>query len=111
MIQALMDTPVEIVHYGPTGEDDLGRTVRGEVARFDTIARLEQRGTVEGEAFVANQWRASLPLGTDIDADDILLEGGREFKVDGTPNIMSIPGFPALDRVEVALTYVGRVDA
>lgn len=111
MIQALMDTEVEIVRYGPTGEDDLGRPVRGEVSRTESIARIEQRGSIEGEAFVADRWRASLPWGIDIDADDELHEGGRTFRVDGTPNIMSIPGFPALDRVEVELLYVGRVDA
>jgi hypothetical protein len=106
-----MDTAVAIVEYSSPEDDEYGRPVRVELSRTISMARLEQRGSTEGEAFVADRWRIALPAGTKISADAEVWEGNRKFRVDGTPNHLSIPGFSALDRTEAELIYVGAIDA
>lgn len=107
MIGALMPHTVEVVEYTDAARDELGRRGRVEVARRTYRALLEQRGTVEDEAFVADAYRLALPPGAVITAGSEVIEGGRRFTVEGSPNRMALPGFPALDRIEVALKLVG----
>jgi len=111
MLAHLMNARVEIVRYGDGAEDDLGRPARAVLSRqADVPARLDQLSSVEGESFTADRWRVELPLDTVIDAGDEVIESGRRFTVDGTPNRLTHPFLPALSRIEAHLNYVGRVD-
>lgn len=110
MIGALMDLRVAIVRVGVTGTDPLGKPITSEISReTDVPARLEQRGTEEGDAYVVNSWQGFLPPGTDVHERDQILHGGRTFEVEGTPSNQRVPGFPSADHVAVALKYVGVI--
>lgn len=108
MIAALMSDPVVIVKRGVTGTDRLGKDVYGDVARINTVGRLEQVGSVEGEEYVANRWRAYLLVDEDVTALDVIEAQGKRFQLDGEPAVNSIAGFPATDHLLAQLTYVGR---
>lgn len=110
MITSMMNDRVTIVRLsdGPTNE--YGRPSR-VAQRFDSRARIEQRASREGEAYTIDIWRLALPPRTPIDAGDEVEYQGRRFSVVNAPDNLSIPGFSALDRVEVDLKFVGRLDA
>jgi hypothetical protein len=111
MMGLLMNTRGTVVNYSNAGEDELGRPARTETGRTEDVPlRLDQIGSVEGEAFTTDRWRAEAPIDLVIDAGDEILEGGRRFIVEGSPNRMIHPFVPSLARVEVLLTYVGTVD-
>lgn len=110
MIGNLLGQRVTLVQIGVTGRDPLGKPKTGETSRTSDIpARLEQRGSQEGDAYVVNSWVAYLPAGTEVSERDVLIEGSRRFEVEGTPALNSVPGFPAADHLAVSLKYVGEV--
>lgn len=100
---------VDLVHNGPTGQKDrLGKDVVGEVSRDRAVrALLQQVGSAEGEEYVKDAWRLYLPARTELRAADAVVEGSRRFTVDGSPESVSLPGFPALRFVVARLNYVG----
>ncbi len=103
---------VERVRHGRTGaKDRMGNWVIGEVSRVPTRARLEQVGSREDDtdAYVVDQWRAFFPAGFDLKAADIIEHRGRKFTVEGTPELSTVPGFPAADHVGAILRYVGEL--
>lgn len=110
MIAALMGSTVTVVRQGVTGKDPLGKAIVGEISRVTVPARLEQRGSEEGDAYVVNSWAAYLPASTEVKERDVLIEGDRRFQVEGTPALNRIPGFPAADHLAVNLKYVGEVE-
>jgi hypothetical protein len=111
MITALMNDTVTIVRLSDGAIDEYGRPSRDEAARVESSARIEQRASRENEAFVIDTWRIALPAQTEIDAGDEVEYQGKRFSVINAPDNLSIPGFSALDRVEVDLKFVGTIDA
>ena len=111
MITALMNDSVVIVRLSSGAENEYGRPSRDVAARVSSRARIEQRSSREGEAFTVNIWRIALPANTQIDAGDEVEYQGKRFEAINAPDNLSIPGFSALDRVEVDLRYVGPIDA
>jgi hypothetical protein len=111
LITAFMNDDVVIVRLSDGATDEYGRPSRDESERLNTRARIEQRSSVEGEAFTTDVWRIALPAGTQIDAGDEVEYSGKRFSVINAPDNLSIPGFPFLDRAEVDLRYVGPIDA
>jgi hypothetical protein len=113
MIEMLMDTSATIVHYTTGAEDELGRSQRVETGREVVPARLEQRVTNEEatQAFTTDRWFAAFPEGTKLEAGDEVIADGRVYTVDGAPNVLSIPGFPVLNRTQAELIYRGPVTA
>lgn len=107
----LMDSRVTLRHYAPSSEDELGRVTRVLAGTEDTVARLEQRASIEANtlAFTTDRWHAAFPEGTQLEAGDEVVQGSRLFRVDGAPNAMSVPGFPVLNRLEAELIYLGPV--
>jgi len=111
LITALMNDSVIIVRLSDGATDEYGRPSRDEAERLNSRARIEQRASREGEAFTVDTWRIALPAGTLIDAGDEIEYQAKRFSVINAPDNLSIPGFSALDRVEVDLRYVGPIDA
>ena len=103
----LASTVLTVVTVGQTGLDRLGKPVLGEVARGDVLGRLEQSGSVEGSEYVVGKWTAYMPIDTDITSQDRVLEGGRTFAVEGSPQRRTLPGIPFLDHVQVNLNHIG----
>lgn len=93
----------------PGVRDALGRptSVFGTVATVDGI--LQPTGTLEGEAFVVDQFRAIMPLGTDLRPADRVLSGGRVYTVQGTPFEARPPGSKSIGIVTATLKYTGPV--
>lgn len=104
-----MSQTADVVRTGITGRDALNKPVYGEVSRTTYPARLEQRGTAEGEAFVVDAWTAYLPADADVRPGDSVETAGREFAVQGTPSRNTIPGFPGVDHLQVELRFIGEV--
>jgi hypothetical protein len=69
---------------------------------------LRPTGTVEGEAFVVDEFQATMPLGTDLRAGDEVLAKGRRFTVEGTPFDAVVPR-TRIGVVTARLKYVGPV--
>lgn len=91
-----------------TGEDALGRPVT-LVTRSDPInGLLRPTGTVEGEAFVVDEYAATLPLGTDLRADDELEARGAVYTVQGSPFAAVVPRTQT-GVLTARLQYVGPV--
>jgi len=106
-----MNDEVVIVRLSDGATDEYGRPSRDEAERLNSRARIEQRASREGEAFTVDTWRIALPPNTAIDAGDEVEYQGKRYSVLQAPDNLSIPGFSALDRVEVDLRYVGTLDA
>jgi hypothetical protein len=111
MITALMNDTVAIVRLSDGAADEYGNPSRDEAERIESRGRIEQRASREDEAYVVDVWRIALPAGTRIDAGDEVEYQGKRFSVINAPDNLSIPGFSALDRVEVDLKFVGPIDA
>jgi len=111
MINALMNDTVVIVRMGDSTDSEYGRPSRAELSRALTRGRIEQRGSREEESFTVDTWRVALPIDSVIDAGDVIEYEGKRFDVISAPDRLTIPGFSGLDRVEVDLRYVGRLDA
>jgi hypothetical protein len=111
LITALMNDNVIIVRLSDGITDEYGKPSRDEAARLNSRARIEQRGSREGEGYTTDTWRIALPAGSLIDAGDEIEYQGKRFQVINAPDNLSIPGFPFLDRAEVDLRYVGPIDA
>lgn len=106
-----MGSFVTVIRQGVTGRDPLGSETVGETSRTEGVrARLEQRGSKEGDAYVVNAWQAYLPVGSDVRERDVILWDGRRFEVEGTPAVQRVPGFPSADHLDVALKYVGAAE-
>lgn len=111
MISAMMNDSVIIVRLSDGAVDEYGKPSRDTASRISSKARIEQRASREGEAYVIDIWRIALPAGTTIDAGDEVEYQAKRYTVSNAPDHLSIPGFSALDRVEVDLKYVGAIDA
>ena len=111
MITSLMNDTVTIVRLSNGEVDEYGKPSRETSERLNSRARIEQRGSREGEAYTVDTWRIALPPQTQIDAGDEVEYQGKRFSVINAPDNLSIPGFPFLNRVEVDLRFVGPIDA
>lgn len=93
-----------------TGRDALGRPTKSATSWGEPVnGILSQSGTAEGEAFVVNLFRATMPLGTDLREDDEVLARGLVYTVEGTPFSASPPGVKDIGIVTAVLKYVGPI--
>jgi hypothetical protein len=98
-----------IKRYGPGVKDALGRTTRALLSSTLADGLLAQTGTAEGEAFVVDEFRATMPLGTDLRASDEVESGGKLYTVKGSPFSSHAPGMKSVGVVTAILKYVGPV--
>jgi hypothetical protein len=97
-----------IRRYGPGPKDPLGKPTR--VLLFETTVDgvLSPTGTAEGEAFVVDQFRATVALDVDLRAADEVFARGLVYTVEGTPFSAVVPRTKIGVRTAV-LKYVGPV--
>ncbi len=106
---SLMEPGLFLVRrYGPERKDALGRITKPVLTETRVNGLLRPTGTVEGEAFVVDQFKATFPLGTDLRAADEVIARGVVYTVEGTPFEAIVP------RTEIGvltadLKYVGPV--
>lgn len=98
-----------IRRYGPGGKSPLGKPTRILLSETPADGLLDQTGTVEGEAFVVDKMRATMPIGTDLRADDEVEARGDLYTVEGRPFAVGVPGFVSIGVVTAVLQYVGPV--
>lgn len=98
-----------IRRYGPGPKDALGRITKIVVSSTVVDGLLSQTGTAEGEAFVVDEFRATMPLGTDLRPSDEVESDGKVFTVKGTPFSATVPGMKTVGVVTATLKYVGPV--
>src|SRR4051812_16636233 len=99
---------VSIVHHTSGAGDAYGNAARTAGTPVSVAARLEQLTSTEttlGQDTVLDRWRLFLPVGTVIGAGDDVTEGGRTFRVDGTPE--QVYGPAAAHHIEAVLVYTG----
>jgi len=65
-------------------------------------------GSAEGEAFIVNMFRATIPLGTDLLATDEIVSKGKTYSVEGTPFEAVVPR-TRIGVLQALLKYVGEV--
>lgn len=94
-----------------TGKDSLNRPVVSMAAlpgdRIEGL--LQQTGTVEGEAYVVDKFRAIMPINADLRTSDEVEARGDRYKVEGTPFIATVPRMPNVGVLTAVLKYVGPV--
>lgn len=94
--------------YGPGPKDPLGKPTRVVVSETVVDGILAQTDSIEGEAFVVDKLRATMPLGTDLRPADEVLARGLVYKVEGTP-VESVIPTTKIGVVQAVLEYVGPV--
>lgn len=98
-----------IRRYGVGPKDALGRPTRALLSTTTVDGLLGLTGTVEGEAFVVDLFRATMPIGTDLRAADEVESLGKVYTVQGTPLSVHAPGAPSVGVITAVLKYVGPV--
>ncbi|WP_348240523.1 hypothetical protein, partial [Salmonella enterica] len=73
-----------IRRYGPGPKDPLGKPTRVVVREEVVDCIIRQTGSVEGEAFVVDEFRAALPLNTDHRPADEIICKGRVYTLQGS---------------------------
>lgn len=105
-IAALLTETLTVIRYGDS-TDEYGNTVPGAETRIDVAGRLEQLRAdelIRDRDTVITDWRAFLPVGTDITPYDRIEARGHLFEVVGLPNEHRTPRGP--HHVEVMLRWV-----
>lgn len=107
----LLPQTLTLVRFSTTGvENEYGNMGLVEDAPVIVRGRLDQIGTTEttlSQDTVADRWRVFLPAGTVLGAGDVIREGGRNFRVDGTPEI--VYGATSPHHVEALLIYTADI--
>jgi hypothetical protein len=99
-----------IKRYGVGAKDALGRPTRVLTSTSEPVdGLLSLTGTVEGEAYEVNKFRATLPLGTDLRSADEVVAEGEVYTVEGKPAEFHAPGSRSVGVVTAVLKYVGPV--
>lgn len=113
VFSAVFDADLFIIkRYGPGTKDALGRTTRQLVYTSPPLeGRLDLTGTVEGETFVVDKFRSTMPAGTDLRSGDEVEAEGKTYTVEGTPLYAHVPGMRSIGVVTAVLKYVGPVAA
>jgi hypothetical protein len=99
---------IVIVRSTITGKDALGRPTVTTTRSAPVNGLLRATGTVEGEAFVVDEYVATLPLGTDLRAADKVEARGLVYTVQGSPFATTIPR-TSIGVLTARLKYVGPV--
>lgn len=92
---------------GTTTRDANGRLVKTLTVVSTVDGLLQPTGTLEGEAFVVDRFRAIMPLGTDLRAADEVRSRGRVYTVEGTPFEARPPRSKRVGVLTAVLKYVG----
>lgn len=100
-----MDSDATVVRRGPGPKDKFGKATTVEISRTTYRARVEQVGSIEGEEFVVNRWRAYFTADADIHSGDVVECRGLTLEVDGAAALRQIPGYPILTHVVAQLVY------
>lgn len=107
---SLLPQTVTVVRYAEASENEYGNPDLVAEAEVEVRARLEQIASNENDLerrTAVDRWRAFLPVGTDVTAGDELVESGRTFRVEGTPEV--VYGASAPHHIEVVLIYAADV--
>lgn len=105
-LAGLLTEPMSVVRYA-SSVDEYGNTVAGAETKTTVRGRLEQLRTEEmvvDRDTVIVDWRAFLPVGTDITPLDRIEARGSLFEVVGLPNEQRSPRGP--HHIEVSLRWV-----
>jgi head-tail adaptor len=105
-LAGLLTETIEIVRYAAS-TDEYGNTITGAEGRVTVNGRLEQLRTdeiIRDRDTVITDWRAFLPVGTDITPYDRIAARGALFEVVGLPNEHRTPRGP--HHIEVYLRWV-----
>lgn len=110
--RTLLPQTLTLVRFstGAGAEDEYGNPTLVEETPVTVRGRLDQIGTTEttlNQDTVSDRWRAFLPAGTVIAAGDVIREGGRNFRVDGTPEVVYAATSP--HHVEAPLIYTADI--
>lgn len=106
---ALMEPGLFVIRrHTVSGKDALGRPTTTVTPSAPVAGILRPTGTVEGEAFVVDEYAATLPLGTDLRADDEVEARGAVYTVEGTPFPTAIPR-TKIGVLTARLKYIGPV--
>ncbi len=106
---ALMEPDLIVIRRPTTGgRDALGRPTKTMKKSEPVNGILRQTGTVEGEAFVVDEFVLTLPLGTDLKPDDEIEARGRVYTVEGSPVEAIVPR-TKIGVLTARLKYVGPV--
>lgn len=92
-----------------TGRDALGRPIKGTSRSEPIDGILRQTGSIEGEAFVVDEFKATLPLGTVLRVNDTVEARGQIYKVKGSPFETIVPR-SRIGVLSATLEYVGPVN-
>lgn len=104
---ALMEPNLFVLRRGTDGaRDALGRPTKSVRKSAPVNGLLRQTGTVEGEAFVVNEFVATFPLGTPLRETDEVEARGAVYTVEGTPVVAIIPR-TQIGVLTARLKYVG----
>ena len=106
---ALMEPGLFLVRrYGPSTKNALGQITKTLLSETRVNGLLDPTGTAEGEAFVVDMFRATLPLGTDLRPADEVVARGKTYTVEGTPFDAVVPR-TQIGVMQAVLKYVGPV--
>lgn len=100
-----------IRRYGVGPKDPLGKPTRVLLSTVTANGILQQTGTAEGEAFVVDKFRSTMPIGTDLRVADEVECKGKLYTVEGTPFSTTVPRTPSIGIVTAVLKFVGLVSA
>jgi len=112
IFDALLEPDLFLIRrFGASTKDSLGRTTRTLLSETPADGLLIQTGSLEGEAYVVDEFRATLPLRADLRADDEVVSRGKRYTVKGTPFAATVPRMPSVGVLTAVLKYVGPVTA
>lgn len=97
-----------ILRMGPGTRDALGKPTRVVVSRVVVSGLLTPQTTQEGEVLVVDEFKATMPLGTDLRPSDEVQAQGKTFEVQGTPFEAKVPK-TKIGIITATLKYSGLV--
>lgn len=100
----------KIIRYGPGARDPLGKPTQTVISETLADGILTQTGSEEGETFVVDEFRAVMPVDTDLRAKDRVECRGDLFTVEGRPFTARAPGSRSIGVVTAILKYVGPAE-
>ena len=106
---AIMEPGLFLVRRYKAGpKDPYGKPTKIIDTEVRVNGLLNPTGSAEGEAFVVDRFRATLPLGTDLRPTDEIIARGKTYSVEGTPFEAVVPR-TRIGVLQAVLKYVGTV--
>ena len=113
MISNLLNLPCQITRRRASGvEDRYGNEIPTENT-VSTVCELQQKRRNEDGShneLSDTEWHLFLPVGTSLDASDVVIVDGMEYEVEGDPWEVRNPRTRAASHVEASLIRVSSSD-